>query len=63
DEKASSQYEPNISEPHDRNIEINNEEMDETCQNSVADICFKTGVSDKTAKNQVYAIIRASLSN
>ncbi|CAG8802481.1 20595_t:CDS:1, partial [Gigaspora rosea] len=94
DENASSQNEPNISETHDSNIEINNEDGRELAQlfsdaefaegktikakqkevicwytyrkayqNSVADIRSKTGVSDKTAKNQVYAMIRASLPN
>ncbi|CAG8505899.1 4228_t:CDS:10 [Cetraspora pellucida] len=93
DKKTYSQNEPNISETHDSNIEINNDERElaqlfsdaefaegkmikakqkevicwytyrKAYQTSIADICFKTGVSDKTAKNQVYAIIRASLLN
>ncbi|CAG8696876.1 15876_t:CDS:2, partial [Cetraspora pellucida] len=93
DEKAYSQNEPNISETHDSNIEINNngrelvqlfsdakfaegkmikaKQKEVICwytyrkayQTSIANIRSKTDVSDKTAKNQVYAIIRASLPN
>jgi hypothetical protein len=35
----------------------------ESYQNKVAEICSKTGVAEKTAKSQVYAMIKASLPN
>jgi hypothetical protein len=35
----------------------------ELYQNKVAEICSKTGVVKKTAKSQVYAMIKASLPN
>src|SRR6266496_3163333 len=35
----------------------------ESYENRVAEICSKTGVAEKTAKFQVYAMIKASLPN
>ncbi|CAG8810904.1 31789_t:CDS:2, partial [Gigaspora margarita] len=62
DKNASLQNESNIFEPYNKG-KMKKAKQKRAYQNSIADICSKTSISDKTAKNQVYAMIRASLSN